>query len=53
MLDFQLKIYLGLYDKAVEKVVKEAPLPEAVQAEIFLFSDYKYINKFILVKNIS
>ena len=41
MLDFQLKIYLGLYDKAVEKVVKEAPLPEAVQAEIFLFSDYK------------
>lgn len=41
MLDFPLKIYLGLYDKAVEKAVKETVMPEDVRAEIFLFSENK------------
>ncbi|MBR1529380.1 MAG: PAS domain-containing protein [Oscillospiraceae bacterium] len=41
MLDFQLKIYLGLYDKAVEKAVRDMNMPEGVQAEIALFADCK------------
>jgi len=41
MIDFQLKIYLGLYDKAVEKAVREMTMPEDVKTEIFSFSDHK------------
>ena len=37
MIDFELKIFLGLYDKAVENAMKETALPAGIHAEFIFF----------------
>ncbi len=41
MIDFELKIFLGLYDKAVENAMKETALPAGICAEFVLSSESK------------
>lgn len=41
MIDFQLQVFLGMYDKAVEKAVCETAVPEGVQTKFFSFAENK------------
>lgn len=41
MIDFQLMIFLGMYDKVIEKAVTETPFPEGIRGEFVPFTDKK------------
>lgn len=41
MIDFPLQVFLGLYDKAVEKAVCETEMPERVQTKFLSFAENK------------
>jgi PAS domain-containing protein len=41
MIDFQLQVLLGMYDKAVENAVRETVLPEGIRTEFFSFAENK------------
>ncbi len=41
MINFELKIFLGLYDKAVEEAMKKTVLPNGIHAEFLLLTENK------------
>ena len=41
MIDFQIKIFLGMYDKAVEQAVIQTPFPKDIKGEFLPFKDKK------------
>lgn len=41
MITFQLQVFLGMYDEAVEKAVCETAVPESVQTKFFSFAENK------------